>query len=449
MSTHVFSFKTPDSIRPNPLNTRTHSHKQIQKLKKSIQAVGFSAPVVVNEQSELLCGHARLEAARQLQLPSVPVIMIYGLTPAKQRALMLADNRIAQDAGTDWQKLAIELPDLKSLLALEGLDIDITGYDVPEIEAIATNFEDKAANPADDFESPTGATVTRSGDMWVADSFRLLCGDARVVSDVARLMNGAYAQMAFLDVPFNLKVSSIVGRGATKYREFSHASGEMTPEQFTTFLKEAAAAAADVSADGAIHYICMDWRHLAELMTAGKAVYGTMLNLVAWVKENAGQGSFYRSQHEMIGVFRVGNAPHLNNIELGRHGRNRSNVWRYAGVNSFRVGRMDDLAVHPTVKPVAMIVEAIKDCTKRGDIVLDTFSGSGSTLLAAERVGRRGYGIEIDPQYVDVAVRRWQEYTGLDVRLADSGRTFGEIAAERGVVVQPKSTVPSKPKVRR
>ena len=206
-------------------------------------------------------------------------------------------------------------------------------------------------------------------------------------------------------------------------------SGEMSRESFTDFLKVTLGATASVSRDGAVHFVCMDWRHVGELIDAGRTVYGEALNLAVWVKTNAGQGSFYRSQHELIGIFRVGNASHLNNIELGRHGRYRSNVWRYAGVNTFRAGRMDDLKSHPTVKPIALVADAIKDCTKRGDIVLDTFCGSGTALLAAERVGRRGFGVEFEPRFVDVAIRRWQAFTRKDAVHVASERCFDEVAA--------------------
>ena len=175
----------------------------------------------------------------------------------------------------------------------------------------------------------------------------------------------------------------------------------------------------------------MDWRHVSELIEAGREIYGEMLNLVVWEKTAPGQGAFYRSAHELIGVFRVGDAKHLNNVELGRHGRSRSNVWHYAGVNTFRAGRMDELAVHPTVKPVAMVAEALKDCTRRGDIVLDTFAGAGTTILAAERVGRRAYSLELEPKYVDVAIRRWQAFTRRDAVHADTGQTFEEVAGGR------------------
>ena len=239
------------------------------------------------------------------------------------------------------------------------------------------------------------------------------------------------AHMAFLDPPYNVRVRDIGGRGQVKHQEFAMASGEMSQSAFTSFLTDTLALAASVSIDGAVHFVCMDWRHIGELVEAGRVAYGAMLNLIAWVKSNAGQGSFYRSQHELIGVFRVGSSPHLNTIELGRHGRSRSNVWKYAGANTFRAGRMDDLRAHPTVKPVALVADAIKDCTHRNHLVLDTFCGSGTTLLAAERVGRQARALEIDPRYVDVAIRRWQAFTGRDAVHVDTGLTFDEMADGR------------------
>jgi hypothetical protein len=236
--------------------------------------------------------------------------------------------------------------------------------------------------------------------------------------------------MAFLDPPYNVRVRDIVGRGQIKHSEFAMASGELSRTGFVEFLKQSLAVAAAVSRDGAVHFVCMDWRHLGELLEAGGLVYDEMVNLVVWAKTNAGQGSFYRSAHELVGVFRVGKAAHLNNVELGRHGRSRSNVWHYAGVNTFRAGRLDELKCHPTVKPVALVADAIKDCTGRGDIVLDTFCGSGTTILAAERVGRRAYTIEIEPRFVDVAIKRWQAFSRKDAIHAGSGLSFDELASK-------------------
>jgi DNA modification methylase len=244
-------------------------------------------------------------------------------------------------------------------------------------------------------------------------------------------MGSESAAMAFLDPPYNRKIRDIVGRGQIKHSEFAMASGELSRKQFVRFLIESLGIVASVSRDGAMHYICMDWRHIGELLEVAEMVYGETLNVAVWVKSNAGQGSFYRSQHEFIGVFRVGTGAHLNNIQLGRHGRSRSNVWHYSGMNTFRAGRLDDLTSHPTMKPVALVADAIKDCTRRDDIVLDTFSGSGTTILAAERVGRRGFAIEIEPRFVDGAIRRWQAFARKDAVHVATGLTFDEMPAER------------------
>ena len=244
-------------------------------------------------------------------------------------------------------------------------------------------------------------------------------------------MGSDRAAMVFADPPYNVSVRSVQGRGNIKHDDFVMASGEMSKAQFTSFLTNTLTLAARHSADGSIHYVCMDWRHLDEILDAGKKVYSELKNLVVWTKTNAGQGSFYRSQHELIFVFKNGEGPHTNNFELGQHGRNRSNVWTYAGVNSFRAGRLDELSLHPTVKPIALVADAMRDCSRRGDIVLDPFMGSGTTILAAERVGRRAYGLELDPLYVDAAVRRWQNFTKRDAILKGSRQTFDDVAAAR------------------
>jgi DNA modification methylase len=247
-------------------------------------------------------------------------------------------------------------------------------------------------------------------------------------------MGSERAAMSFADVPYNVPVRSIGGRGRTKHAEFAMASGEMSSSEYIDFLIAALGNCGRTSTNGAVHFVCCDWRHISEIIEAGRLIYDAMLNVVVWVKSNAGQGSFYRSRHELIVVFRVGDVAHLNNIELGRHGRSRSNVWNYAGVNTFRAGRMEELRSHPTAKPVALVADAMRDCTRRGDVVLDAFSGSGTTIMAAERIGRRAYTLEIDPHYVDVAIRRWQAFTRRDAVESETGRTFDELAAERPCV---------------
>jgi DNA modification methylase len=316
---------------------------------------------------------------------------------------------------------------------VEGLDIALTGFAAAEIDQLTTDFEEDTSDPADTVNAAwlTATLVTKPNDLWKLGGHRILCGDARGAGDLARLMGDAQAAMAFLDPPYNVRVRDIVGRGQVKHAEFAMASGELSRADFVDFLKSTLTAAAAVSRDGAVHFVCMDWRHIGELLEAGGAAYDDTLNLAVWVKSNAGQGSFYRSQHELVGVFRVGEEPHLDNIELGRHGRSRSNVWHYAGINTFRAGRLDELKSHPTVKPVALVADAIKDCTRRGDIVLDTFCGSGTTILAAERVGRRAYTMELEPRFVDVAIRRWQAFSRKDAIHAETGQTFDEVAVDR------------------
>ena len=423
-----------DSLTPNRRNARTHSRKQIGQIADSIKAFGFVVPILVDEKGVIVAGHGRHTAAKLLGLKEVPTIKVEGLSQAKRRALALADNRIAEGAGWDREILAAELPELAELLVVEGLDISITGFPPVEIDQLTADFEEDASDP-DDAVDPAwshAAAVSEPGDLWQLGHHRLLCGDARKGADLARLMEGTRAAMCFTDPPYNVRVRDIVGRGQVKHAEFAMASGELSRSDFVSFLKTSLAAAASVSAEGAVHYVCIDWRDVGELLEAGDQLYSELLNLAVWVKSNAGQGSFYRSQHELVGVFRVGD--HLNNAELGRRGRPRSNVWHYAGVNTFCAGRMDELQSRPTCKPIALVADAIKDCTRRGEIVLDIFCGSGTTILAAERVGRHARAIEIERRFVDVAVRRWQAFSRKDAIHAETGLSFEEITTKRAAV---------------
>jgi DNA modification methylase len=419
-------------IKLNQRNSRTHSAKQIRQIANSIVAFGFTNPLLITADGMLIAGEGRYKAAQLLGLTTVPVIVLAGLSPARLRALAIADNKLAENAGWDRERLAIEIPELADLLETEGLDVSILGFETVEIDQLVTDFEENAADPQDSIDPKwsQGWVVSKPGDLWVLGPHKLLCGDARSAADLVRLMAPCRADMAFLDPPYNVRIGGVVGRGRTKHSEFAMASGEMSPTEYVGFLGKTLSSSASVSREGALHYVCIDWRHIAELMAAAKPVYGDTINLAVWVKSNAGQGSFYRSQHELVGVFRVGQAPHLNNVELGRHGRSRSNVWHYAGVNSFRAGRMEELRSHPSAKPVALIADAIKDCTRRGDVVLDTFSGSGTTIMAAERVGRHARALEIEPRFVDLAIRRWQAFTRRDARHAESGLSFDEMAAD-------------------
>jgi DNA modification methylase len=318
------------------------------------------------------------------------------------------------------------------LLETEGLDVSILGFEAVEIDQLLTGFDANAADPADNMDPKwlKDSGISKPSDLWVLGPHRLLCGDAGSIADIARLMADGRADMAFLGPPYNLRIGAVVGRGRTKQSEFVMTSEEMSSADYMRLLGSTLNAAASVSRDGALHYVCTDWRHIAELLAAANPVYGDTINIAVWVKANAGQGSFYRSQHEFVGIFRVGQAPHVNNVELGRNGRSRTNVWHYAGVNSFRAASMEELRLHPSAKPVALVADAIKDCTRPGDIVLDTFCGSGTTVMAAERVGRHARALEMEPRFVDLAVRRWQVFTRRDARHAESGLSFNEIAAD-------------------
>jgi DNA modification methylase len=423
--------RSPSSLRPNPRNARTHSKKQVRQIAASIRAAGFIGAVIIDENDVVLAGTGRLKACEQLGFGVVPTITVTGLSEAQKRAFALADNKIAENAGWDREILLKELGELGPLLEPLNLDLTLTGFEPAEIDALYADLHSDRPDPADTVPTIEENVVTRTGDLWCLGPHMLLCGDARSRNDLDRLMAGSRARMAFLDPPYNVRVTDWQGRGRVKYQEFAYAYGEMETSEYVAFLRETLANAARVSADGGLHFICIDWRHVVEMITAAKTVFGEMLNLAVWAKTNAGQGSFYRSQHELIGIFRVGHGKHRNNVELGRFGRNRSNLWTYAGVNSFGDKRMEHLAMHPTVKPVALIADAMRDCTIKGDIVLDCFAGSGSMLMAAEKVGRRGRGLEFEPRYVDVAIRRWEAHTKSEAVLHGDGRTFADIKAER------------------
>lgn len=424
------------TIRDNPRHARTHSKRQIQKIAESIKTFGFLNPILVDESRMVMAGHGRLQAAKLLKHTDIPTLRIEGLSEAKKRAYVLADNQLAKMAGWNMGLLAAELGELAVLLPEIDLDVTITGFEAAEIDLLS-RFDEVPAPDAEETKAQS-AQVTRRGDVWLLGLHRLLCGDARSGSDLDRMMAGSDAKMMFADPPYNVPIAGHVqGRGRVKHAEFAFAVGEMRAEEFTNFLRTALEQAARVSMPGALHYVCMDWRHIVELLQAGQSVYHSVLNICVWSKTNAGQGSFYRSQHEFIVVFRVGTNAHQNNVMLGRFGRNRSNLWTYPGVNSFGTGRDEALAAHPTVKPVPLVADIMRDCTTRGDLVLDPFLGSGTTLLAAETLGRRCYGLDYEPSYIDVAIRRWQAMTGRDAIRESDNVTFDD--AEAASTDQPKA----------
>jgi DNA modification methylase len=436
----------PTSLRPAPRNARTHSKKQIRQIAESIKRFKFINPVIIDDRRRIAAGHARAKAAKLLGLKHIPVIRVSHLSETEIRAYMLADNKLPEKAGWDREILAQELGELQIALPEIGLDIGSTGFDPGEIDSILLDFSENQVDPADQIpEMPAQTAVARKGDLFVLGRHRILVGDARDTHAYAQLMHTETADMAFLDPPYNVKVDGHVGgRGRTKHREFLCACGEMTSPQFVQFLQQSLSLCGDHLVDGAIAYVCMDWRHAGELLEAGARVFDELKNICIWVKTTPGQGSFYRSQHELVFVYKRGQAPHLNTFELGQHGRTRSNVWTYPGVNTFRAGRMDELRMHPTVKPVALIADAMRDCSRRGSIILDAFCGAGSSVMAAEQIGRRAFCIEIDPLYVDIAIHRWQRITGKDAILEATARTFEETGVERATGKPAPKSPPSK-----
>ncbi len=400
----------PDSLRPYARNARTHSRKQIRQIAASIERFGFTNPVLIDRSGMILAGHGRVEAAKSLGMATVPCLRIEGMSEAEKRAYIIADNKFALNAGWDEELLAKEL---QGLLAEDaGFDIGITGFTIAEVDSLIEGLAvEEPGDPAEERMPDDVPVRCKAGDLWQLGEHRLVCGDALDPAVVAALMGGEKARMIFTDPPYNVPIDGHVsGLGRTRHREFAMAAGEMSREAFTAFLARAFRLMADHSVDGSIHFICMDWRHMGEMLAAGEEVYSELKNLIVWAKDNGGMGTFYRSRHELVFAFKKGEAPHVNSFELGQHGRHRTNVWQYRGANSFHAGRMEELTLHPTVKPVAMVADAIKDVSGRGEIVLDLFGGSGSTLIAAQKTRRRARLVELDPLYCDRIIARWEAY---------------------------------------
>lgn len=431
-----------DQLIPAERQLRIHNRAQKRKLKAILRAVGFIDPVVVDEKLRMLAGHLRLQIAIEIGLETVPVIQICHLNELEKRAYVLAANRIAEDAGWDLGLLAIELGELAIMLPEARIELEATGFSINEFDQIMSDSGEQSREAAEDALPPLGTEdpTSRLGDVWICNRSRLSCGDALSSSTYAALMVGKRATMTFTDPPYNVSILKHArGRSRTRLREFSQASGEMSNAEFCRFLRQIFVWIASVMIDGGLVFACIDWGHVRILLEAGDGPFSELKNICVWVKSNGGMGTFYRSRHELVCVFKVGTARHINTFELGQHGRSRTNVWEYGGLSGFKAGRDAELAMHPTVKPVRMIADAMLDCSSPGSIVLDPFMGSGSTLIAGEMVGRRVFGMELDPSYVDVAVRRWQQFTGRDALLEATGQTFEEVQAERAGEAQGRS----------
>ena len=395
-------------LKPYPKNARTHSPKQIRQIAKSIKTFGFTNPVLIDKDNCILAGHGRVEAAKLAGLTEVPVLVISHLTPAQKKAYILADNRLAELSGWDKDILKVELEEIQSIEC--DFDLTSTGFAAPEIDVLLTP-EVPASEEKVDFLGKTVPSRVKVGDLWQLGEHKLLCADCTRDFAFKSLLGVEKADLIVTDPPYNVKISGHV-RSSEKYREFAMASGEMSQSEFSQFLKGVFTLLAEYSIPGSLHYAFMDWRHMGEILSAGMSAYTALKNVCVWNKLSGGMGSLYRSQHELVFVFKNGDAPHTNNIELGVHGRYRTNVWDYPGIFIKNKVNKANINLHPTVKPVGLLADILLDASPRKGIVLDPFGGSGSTLLAAERTGRQARIIEIDPHYCDVILFRYEQQTG-------------------------------------
>ena len=374
-----------------------------------------------------MAGHARRAAALMAGIEEADCLLVDYLTEAQKRAFVIADNRLGLESSWDNELVDLHLSQILEIDA--GFDLSLTGFDPRELDQLTADLypRDGGVSPRDEhipLEEP-GPPTSKCGDLIILGDHRVICEDRRDAEPYRRLLGEERAQLVISDAPYNVKVQGHVGgAGKVKQREFVMGSGEMSKAEHIAFLSSVFRRLVKFSLSGSIHFQFMDWRHLGEMLEAGQANYTELKNLIVWDKSVGGMGTFYRSRHEMIFAFKSGDAAHVNNFGLGETGRYRTNVWSYRGLNTGGADRQEELALHPTAKPVQMLADAMLDCSRRGSVVLDPFGGSGSTLIAAEKTGRRARLIELDPIYVDRIARRWQTYTGDDAVFADNGETF-------------------------
>lgn len=420
-------YLNPTELKLNPKNSRTHSKKQLHKIAQSIEKLGFNNPVLIDAENIIVAGHGRVLAARELGLTEIPTICLSHMSQEQIRAYIIADNKLAEEAGWDNEILKIELDFLMNLEPEIGFDATVTGFDIPQLdlilnpEALESVKEVSKADPDMEFLANVIDIPKRvnRGELWKLGEHLLYCGNSLEEVSYKKLLKNEQAQVIFTDPPYNVKIKGNVTK-QKQHEEFELASGEMKKDEFTDFLKTAMSLQVRYSIDGSIHYQCMDWRHVSEMLDAGSEVYSSLKNICVWDKGTGGMGSLYRSQHEFIFVFKNGTKPHINNVELGVHGRYRTNVWKYKGMHASNPQAKTLVKLHPTVKPVPMIMDAILDCSSPNGIVLDSFGGSGSTLIAAERTKRRARIIELEPKYCDVILYRWEHLTGKTAELLET-----------------------------
>lgn len=426
----VTNYVPPEELHPPEPILRKHSTRQIKLIGASINEHGFINPILVSADHRIVSGYGRWLAAKALGMSLVPVIQLGHMTPEQLRIYAIADNRIAEQSEFDLEELKVELAELDSLDL--DFNLELTGFSTSEIDDLSIQKSPKTEDETEDDDTQIAAVaITRLGDQWLLGDHRIICGNSLEGDTFHELLGDEKAGMVFSDAPYNVPASSISGMGKHKHRDFAMAAGEMSVAQFTVFLATSFRLLVEHSADGSIHFQCMDWKHMGEMLAAGAQEYTELKNLIVWAKPAAGMGSCYRSQHELIFLWKNGTEPHINNFGLGETGRHRSNVWNYKGNSGFHRDRDMELASHPTVKPWSLVADAIRDCSKRGAIILDPFGGSGTTIIAAERTRRKARLIELDPLYCDVAIRRWQNLTGREAVLVATGQTFSDAFAER------------------
>lgn len=421
---------SPDLLTENPNPPKPNNRRKRRALSAFMNRVGQLVPIVIDENNRILAGNARVEAVRSLGWTEIAAVRVTHLTQAEKDAFEIADNKLPELG--EWNKAVLKEMFEQIIILDPSLEIELTGFTTAEVDIIldTPSIRLDGSNADDDIIQPNPQVVARSGDVFIMGKHRLICGSALDLAVYTALLKGETVTMIVTDPPYNVQIAGIaIGQG--RHHEFVEASGEMTREQFIKFLRTMLENASSHIKDGGILFVFMDWRHVLELQTACESAGLALKNICCWVKSNAGMGSFYRSKHELVFVLKSGIAPHINNFGLGETGRYRTNVWEYAGQNSFGENRNEDLTDHPTVKPTAMFADTMRDCSKRGDIILDPFCGSGTTLLAAERTGRQARCIELDPIYIDVAIRRWMDRIGTPVTHEETGLTFEELALER------------------
>ncbi|UWU90608.1 DNA modification methylase [Bradyrhizobium sp. CB1015] len=420
----IFSKPLDELKPPRGRDIRRHPPVQIQKLVECLQAYGPVRPIIIGRDDRVIDGWALALAAKQLGYRDFPVSDISDLSEAKQRGLRVSLNKMPEYAEWNDGELKLEIEEIFAL------DSNVTlGFEVGELDAMLDDGgldQEDQLPPVDE----QAAALCQVGDQFVCGNQIIQVGDALKFDNYTKLLEADRVGMTFMDPPYNVPINGHVTRSnATAHHDFPMGNGEFSSGEFQAFLETSLGHVAKLSRDGSMHYVCMDWRHQRELLAAGDSVFTELKNVCVWNKSIAGMGSLYRSQHEFIFVYKFGTAPHVNNIALGRHGRNRTNVWNYVSQSALSRTSKSKPSLHPTVKPVAMVADAIRDCSNPGDIILDPFGGAGTTMIAAEKTGRRARLLELNPRYVDVAIQRWQRLTGKTAYHAETGRPFSAGAA--------------------